>query len=256
MASPSAHAPVLCARRRSPTLTVWHPRGTRVPVWQCEDVFYEMLDPTTPLGAAEGSYTSSETKTATLPMDGRTKVIIKTGAERTAVLPTGTTKSKLLHTTDPPTTPALIIWQQLETNLAGVNMYGAGEGDEPGVKIELTALNTATRVTLEYFYTELRESFDLFTVPQWQGVDTAELERRMVSQMSARGYTPTGDGAKSTSLPPAAALPAPGATAFAPAPAQVKLSARGKQEGDDEKARIQNAAAVKLSARGEAKAML
>jgi len=192
------------------------------------DIFYEMLDPRTPLGAANGEYSSSETKTAEWPNGAgtRKKEVIKTGAERTAVLQAGTTKSKLLHTSEPPSTPAVIIWQQLETNLVGVNMRGSGKGDEPGVKIQISSTTAGkTQVAFQYFFTELSGSSGLsFFPPKWEGIDGPVLQKRITEQMTERGYQPTREdgaaagevGAAAGGAPVAAATTSEATTSNAP----------------------------------------
>jgi len=192
-------------------------------------VYYEMLDVVQPLGAGAGTYEVDLISTVHVGDKMKEKRIVRTGAKRVATLPTGTTESKLLHTTE----PSLIIWQQVSTNLRGVNMHGAGKGDEPGLKIELetTATGNATRVKLDYFFAELSEACSVLCAPRWTGINAQVLAQHMIEEMRQRGYETT-DGKSGdapppptaakppnpAALPPATPLPAP---SRAPAPAAV-----------------------------------
>jgi len=179
-------------------------------------IYYELLNPHAPLGAS-GEFTVDQWETVDVP-GGGTRPVVMVGARRVARLPNGTTESELLLAN----APSVIVWKQTASNLEGVNMHGGGFGDEPGVKIELLEVGrTCTKLTLEYFYAELSESFNLWSAPRFSNVTSGELGRRMTEQMRARGHQPLDEpGAardasrESTSLPAAQRLPAAGLKAM------------------------------------------
>lgn len=194
-----------------------------------EDLYLELLNPTQPLGTT-GSFTANSKQTVQ-NSDGVDKEVIVVGSQRTAVMSNGQTVSELLYTES----PRIIVWKQVSSNLAGLYMAGGGEGDEPGVRIQLRDLGQKTRVTIEYFYVELLGPSNLFKKPTLQ-LSASDLAALMTTQMKSRGYRVNSDAAKGSNSEQkavksnttaddaeAAAIKAKGIAAVAPAPGTAGL---------------------------------
>ena len=99
--------------------------------------------------------------------------------------------------------PNTIVWKQTATNLA-LNMYGSGVGDERGLRIELTDMGKLTRLTLDYFYTELDSHLWLENEPPFP--DSAMLTERFTNDMKAKGFKPRGEDSDGAAAPSVSAV--------------------------------------------------